>query len=161
MKIVVTGHRPLKNGIDYDLVSPMVQKIEKRIIEIFGELNPESGICGMALGIDTLFAKICLQHNIPLVAAIPCKNQSSRWPRKSVDLYNMILAHPLTTVHYVSEKDYFPECMQIRNIWMIDQMVEEDRLLAVWNGSSGGTRNCVEYARDTDKEIIIINPKTL
>lgn len=33
-----------------------------------------------------------------------------------------------------------------------------DIVIAVWNGSKGGTGNCVNYAKMQKKEIIVINP---
>jgi uncharacterized phage-like protein YoqJ len=34
--------------------------------------------------------------------------------------------------------------MQRRNEWMVDRA---DKLVALWDGSWGGTFNCIEYAR--------------
>ena len=48
--------------------------------------------------------------------------------------------------------------MQKRNEYMVDKC---DILLAVWDGSAGGTNNCVKYARKLDKEIIIIDPRKI
>ena len=45
--------------------------------------------------------------------------------------------------------------MQTRNEWMVNHC---DKLIAVWNGSDGGTGNCVNYAKSINKEIIYINP---
>lgn len=39
---------------------------------------------------------------------------------------------------------YSPEKMQRRNAWMVDHC---DFLLACWDGSPGGTGNCMAYAR--------------
>lgn len=98
MKIAITGHRPNKLGNDYDLTSPLIQRIKYRIITTLGNLvamdasNPTPTlITGMALGIDTLFAKIAIELNIPFIAAIPCKNQPAKWPKKSQDTWNEIM----------------------------------------------------------------------
>ncbi len=48
--------------------------------------------------------------------------------------------------------------MDKRNKWMVDNC---DLLIAVWNGTSGGTANCVNYAKSINKQIIIINPNSL
>ena len=34
-----------------------------------------------------------------------------------------------------------------------------DIIIAVWDGTKGGTYNCVQYAKKKNKEIIQINPK--
>jgi len=48
--------------------------------------------------------------------------------------------------------------MQKRNEWMVDH---SDYVIAVWDGSKGGTGNCVKYAIKQEKEILQLNPKTL
>lgn len=157
MKIAITGHRPDKLGYDYNLTSPLIKKIERRIIAVFKEYTPETVITGMALGIDTLAALICINMGIPFIAAIPCKNQWSKWPESSRVLYEKILSNALCTKHMVSEEYYTHYCMEVRNRWMVNQLWHpDDRLLAIWDGSSGGTANCVKYAEKHDKKDIII-----
>ena len=46
--------------------------------------------------------------------------------------------------------------MQKRNIWMVDNA---DVLVAIWDGSSGGPKNTVEYTRKVKKPILHIDPK--
>lgn len=41
--------------------------------------------------------------------------------------------------------------MQLRNKWMVDK---SDIVIAVWDGSEGGTNNCVQYATENKKRII-------
>jgi uncharacterized phage-like protein YoqJ len=48
--------------------------------------------------------------------------------------------------------------MQDRNIWMVDHC---DALIAVWDGTSGGTANCVRYAQKVGKPIVFIDPYDL
>lgn len=167
MKITITGHRPNKLGNDYDLTSPLIQKIKARIEEILGDYDimymhdPTTEftlITGMALGIDTLFAKIAIEYEIPFTAAIPCTNQDSQWPTKSRNTYHQILSNSLCTQHLVTRSSYTNECMQLRNEWMVDNC---DLLIAVFDNTPGGTANCVNYAKSKNKEIIYINPKEL
>ena len=168
MKIAITGHRPNKLGNDYDLVSPLILSIKKYIVnyikggvlhnELMGVTLTPTLITGMALGIDTLFAEIAIENNMPFIAAIPCKNQWSMWPNKSVERYNRILSNPLCTIVNVSDKPYDSVCMQNRNVYMVNNC---DILIAVWDGTSGGTANCVKYAKSINKDIIYINPKQL
>lgn len=157
MNIAITGHRPNKLGNDYNLTSDLIHKIKKRIINILYGINTQDTvlITGMALGIDTLFAKIAIENNIPFIAAIPCKNHWAKWPQKSVDLYQQILQHKLCTINNISTQPYNQYCMQKRNEWMVNNC---DLLIAVWDKSSGGTANCVKYAQSQNKEIIFINP---
>jgi uncharacterized phage-like protein YoqJ len=48
--------------------------------------------------------------------------------------------------------------MQKRNEYMVDN---SDIVIAVWDGSKGGTYNCVKYAEKLGKKIIVINPKEI
>ena len=55
------------------------------------------------------------------------------------------------TVH----EKYSPYLMMVRNKYMVDI---SDRGIAVWDGSKGGTANCVRYAQKIGKPLDIINP---
>ena len=157
MKIAITGHRPGKLGNDYDLTSPWINRIYRQLTKIVKKYRPDTIITGMALGIDTLWAKVGIDNSCDIIAAIPFEGQESVWPKKSQDRYHYILNHELVTSFMVSEGRYSPDKMQIRNEWMVDNA---DKLMAVWDGSSGGTKNCIEYAQKTigDTNIIRINP---
>lgn len=169
MKIAITGHRPNKLGNDYDLKSPLLKAIRAKIITTVIEEYVHSAdaeykngkiitfITGMALGIDTLFAKIAIEENIPFIAAIPCTGQEKMWPQKTKDLYKYLINHPLCTKYYVFQQPYNYSCMQKRNEWIVNNC---DLLIAVWDGSSGGTANCVKYAAGKVK-IVRINPKDI
>lgn len=155
MIIAMTGHRPSKLNNDYDLTSPLINKIALQLQKAIEFYKPTQMISGMALGIDTLWAELAILEQIPLLAALPCKNHSSKWPQKSVNRYNDILNNLLTEIVYVSDKEYDNTCMQKRNEYMVDQA---DLLIGVWDGSSGGTGNCIKYAKSKNKQILIINP---
>lgn len=158
--IAITGHRPSKIG-DYDYKNPIWNAIDTMIVFNMRRFQCEKGITGMALGVDTRFALICIMRKIPFIAAIPCLNQEMKWPLKAMHQYREILSNPLCTVHYVSDKPYNAHCMNDRNIWMVDQLGSQDYLLGVWDGSAGGTKNCIDYAITKGIEPIIINPKSL
>jgi uncharacterized phage-like protein YoqJ len=38
-----------------------------------------------------------------------------------------------------------PWVYEVRNRWMVDN---SDKVLAWWDGTSGGTKNCIDYADD-------------
>lgn len=162
MKIAITGHRSNKLGGDYDLKSGLMMSIRAKIIEtIMNPLpNPDelTLISGMALGIDTLFAKIAIGLNIPLIAAIPCNEQDRTWPQRSREIYHNLLDYNKIQIYHVTGREYSHACMQKRNEWVVDNC---DKLIAVWDGTPGGTANCVKYAQSVGKEIIFINPNDL
>ena len=55
----------------------------------------------------------------------------------------------------ISEGIYHIAKMQKRNEYMVDKA---DIVIAVWDGSSGGTGNCVKYAQKVGKSIVKLNP---
>lgn len=156
MRIAVTGHRPNKLNNEYNLNGPMSLWIKKKLYEVIEAEKPTQIISGMALGVDTIWALSAIEHKIPLLAAIPFEGQEKIWPQESKDLFNYILNHPETTKYIVSEGVYAPYKMQIRNKWMVDNC---DVLVGVFDGTAGGTKNCVTYANSVNKKTIIIDPK--
>lgn len=161
MKIAVTGHRPRSLGWGYDYNHPKYYELGRKLRDVLKENKATHAISGMALGVDTVFAMVVLKLrntgilDVKLECAIPCSNQSSRWLENSVKLYNKILGEA-DKVTFVSKTVYTPQCMQRRNEYMVNNC---DLLIAVWNGSPGGTKNCVDYAKKLNKKIIYINPK--
>jgi len=182
MKIAISGHRPNKLNNDYDLTSPLVKAIRERIIHKISLYlsNPITKgnvtlITGMALGIDTLFAQIAIELDIPFIAIIPFKGQENVWRKESKLVYYNILrkADKIWIVdesRYAEAKEWnsyiqIPlskiaavNLMDLRNRCVVDNC---DILIAVWDGTSGGTANCIKYARSIGKEPTIINPKEL
>jgi len=158
MKIAVTGHRPHKLGNDYAGTSELIYNIKYEIEQIFDTYIPTHLITGMALGIDTVFALLAIQHEIPFTAAIPFIGQEKMWPAQSQENYRKIISHPLCEKVIISEGGYTAYKMQVRNEWMVNRC---DILIAVWDGTEGGTANCVKYAMTRPCSIIRINPAVL
>lgn len=158
MIIAVTGHRPNKL-YGYNLNNEKNLELKEKLKKILIDNKCTEAITGMALGVDTIFALAVLElkdegYNIKLHCAIPCRNHSSKWIKESVDLYNDILSKA-DVVKLVTDETYKPYLMQVRNEYMVDLA---DKIIAVWDGSSGGTANCVKYAQKKNKEIIRIIP---
>lgn len=162
MVIAVTGHRPDKLwGYELNLKNPNYMNLYIKMYDFLIENKPTKCISGMALGVDTLFACVVLKYKkkypVLLECAIPCLNHSCKWNEKDKIFYNKILSLA-DIITYVSEKEYKPELMQKRNEYMVNNC---DILLAIWNGSSGGTANCIKYAKLKNKNIKIINPNNI
>lgn len=155
--VAVTGHRPNKLNNEYDGVGPLSDAIRKEFKKIIEEVRPIVAISGMALGVDLLWAETCLDYGLPMAAAIPFKGQESIWPEKSKQRYYDILAK-VTRIYYICEPGYAAWKMQKRNEFMVDRA---NMLIAVWDGTKGGTANCVQYAQLKGIEIIRINPKNI
>jgi uncharacterized phage-like protein YoqJ len=146
MIIAGTGHRPPKlGGYDEKTFQRLVQFAE---IQLEG-LSPSTVVSGMALGWDQALAHACITIGIPFVAAVPCPGHSDPWPDYSKKRYDYILGHAKSIIT-VSDR-YSSVVMQRRNIVMVDMA---DEILALWNGTGGGTANCIAYARQQKKPII-------
>lgn len=148
--LAFTGHRP-------DKVAAYERAIRLHMLTSMMLMEPASVISGMALGVDTWAAECALALAIPLVAAVPFKGQDQLWPAALRRHYDTILERAVG-VRVVCEGDYHPSKMQARNEWMVDRC---GLLLAYWNGSSGGTANCVHYARRVKRDRIEVDPTAL
>ncbi len=148
-----TGHRPQKLG-GFQLPNPTYIRICHRIEDTLRDLRPDKVISGMALGIDQWAAFVAHRLGIPFIAAVPFVNQEAKWPAPSQKLY-LGLLKMASEVVIVSEGEYSPAKMQIRNEWMCNHC---DKLIAVWDGTPGGTGNCIKYAQSINREIIFIDP---
>jgi uncharacterized phage-like protein YoqJ len=76
--------------------------------------------------------------------------QECQWPKQSQIQYNQILLKA-SNVIVVSDGGYDNWKMQVRNEYLVDHC---DVLVALWDGSSGGTGNCISYAYKKNKKII-------
>lgn len=154
MIVAFTGHRPDKLG-GYKLPNETYIKVCRQIDSALKELKPEKVITGMALGVDQWAAMIAHKLNIPYLAAIPFEGQEKAWPEASQKAFRLLRKLAAEEV-IVSSGGYSVDKMQVRNIWMVDHC---DVLIAIWDGTKGGTGNCVEYAKSVNKEIYYIDPR--
>lgn len=137
-----TGHRPEKltrseAEIKKDLEAAILQAIDDGFVTF---------ITGMARGVDIWAGEIVLQlrrnnPNLHLIAASPYQGFESRWSADWQKRYNAVLEQA-DLVRFIC-KGYSKACFQIRNEWMVDRSA---RVIAVYNGEPGGTRNTIEYA---------------
>lgn len=100
----------------------------------------------MARGCDFYFAEavIALRRTYPditLEAAIPCETQTSGWPEEDRVRWEWILAQ--CDYETMVQTQYTRGCMLRRNRYMVDHSA---LVIAVYDGTSGGTRRTLEYA---------------
>lgn len=155
IKVAFTGHRPDKLG-GYD-GSPLQDRIRIVLKSLLAPLQPDVVISGMALGVDTIAADVAIELGIPLIAAVPFEGQEGMWPVHSQQKYKNLLAKASEIV-YCSEPGYAKWKMYHRNKWMVDHCTV---LIAVWDGSEGGTKNCVDYAKKIGRSLLTIDPRTV
>jgi uncharacterized phage-like protein YoqJ len=139
-----TGHRPNKivvgklNGYD-KAVQALLEQVAARCLR---KLKPDLVVSGMALGWDMALAAAALANGIEFDAYVPFGGQESKWPKQSQMRYRTYLTYARQIV-VCSEGGYSAKAMQVRNERMVDVC---DVLVALWDGSSGGTANCLYYA---------------
>lgn len=145
--IAGTGHRPDKLGGYSEEAEAHVYGVTCRFLMTY---QPDEVVSGMALGWDQQLARAATVLGIPLIAAVPFKGQESQWPASSQERYNQLLAYAKEVV-IVCPGSYDPHKMQVRNMWMMNRCTS---VLALWNGSPGGTANCIKYAKQIKRPII-------
>ena len=147
-----TGHRPEKlNMAETEVIAWLEAEIRKAIDDGFVTF-----ISGMARGVDIWAAEIVLRlrdegQPIHLICASPFEDFERSWSEDWKQRYTDVISQA-DIVKYIC-KGYSRACFQIRNEWMVDRSA---RVIAVFNGESGGTRNTLVYAKSHNIEIMSI-----
>lgn len=134
-----TGHRTLKHPI------PIIKAaIKEKLLQVEADVV----ITGMALGFDLLVAEVCIENNIPFVAAIPCRGQTRLWPKQEVEKYRKLIekAYKYTIV---TPGEFQAWKLFERNKWIVNR---SNIIIAYWDGvPQGGTHHCYKYAQEKNK----------
>lgn len=151
MKLAVTGHRPPKlfTKAEGPYTDQSRKKLERFATMALRHYMPDCVLTGMALGWDQAVAQACVDLQIPFVAACPCRDQQRLWWPASQAHYIALLEFADEVV-YVKDGPYDAACLQLRNEWLVDRC---DEVLALYDGSGGGTANCVAYAQQQGKSV--------
>jgi uncharacterized phage-like protein YoqJ len=149
--LAFTGHRP-------DKVAQYEGVVRLHILCTLLTMKPREVISGMALGVDTWVADAALGLGIPLVAAVPFAKQDAKWSSADRKRYRALLWKAAIVCVVSEASSYHPSQMQARNEWMVDRC---GLLVAYWNGSTGGTSNCVAYARRKGRAHVLVDPTIL
>ena len=148
-RVCFTGHRPEK------LTQPesvIVKALETAIKEAIAD-GKNVFISGMARGVDIWAAEIVLQirsegEDIKLICASPYRGFERSWSIDWQRRYNNVI-EAADLVRFICP-NYSKSCFQIRNEWMVDH---SSRVIAVFNGQLGGTKNTIDYAKNKAVEI--------
>jgi uncharacterized phage-like protein YoqJ len=152
MTTAVTGHRPDKLG---GYSRELDNALSAFAMGVLTQRRPSSVLSGMALGWDQSVAIAAVRLGIPFGAIIPFEGQENRWPKAAQETYRR-LVNAASFVHVVCERWQVEDggaswALQERNRWMIDNTLD---VIALWNGDrSGGTYNCIQYAKEGRREI--------
>lgn len=171
MIICITGHRPngLPKEYGYNLNNEAWTKLKKyievTIEECYKYATPNEEltlVTGMALGVDTAFWEIAdklrkSNRNIKIEAAVPFIGQQKKWTHESQKQYKQMLSES-DKVTIVSEGGFTTWKMMARNRYMVNK---SDIVIAIICKETGGTAQCVKYAKEHNKVVIEINPQNI
>ena len=154
-----TGHRPEKLPWGTDERDPRCAALKEELachLEGIYLAGCRHFLCGMARGCDLYFAEAVLAlrqkyGDVTLEAAIPCDTQADGWRADERRRYEHLLAES-DEVRFVAHR-YTPGCMQRRNRYMVDA---SSVLLAVFNGTPGGTMQTILYAQRSALKVITV-----
>lgn len=146
-----TGHRPEKANRP---IAEIKEALRNAICQ-----SAEDGftvfITGMARGVDLWAAEIVLdlrkEKKLNLICAIPFEGFEVHWSEDWQRMYRYVLEQ--ADFVYVVGKTYSRDIFCRRNMWMVNHA---NRVIAVYDGTSGGTRNTITYAQRSNVEVIII-----
>ena len=186
--LAFTGSRPDKlGGYDENNATAIKVKAKLRVLILQAIARGfERFWTGMAQGIDTWAAEIIIDlidegADIQLLASVPFLTQPRAWEKNqpAIERWMRILSRAseiyvvcpeLETMDYdtiIAKLVDEPQTrlaswqvsawMQTRNEHMVNN---SDTVLAIWDGTSGGTANCVRYAKKRGNPIVIYNPAT-
>lgn len=158
-KIAATGHRPPKvcGWEEYETIG--LERLVALARNSLIRLDAEEVTSGMALGWDIAVSLATINLGIPLIAAIPFKGQEKTWNKKSQHLYHDTLTQSQEVIYVCTEemppsgwsKQKINQMMKARDRWMVDWSTT---VLALYNGTSGGTSSTVDYAELQRKPIV-------
>ncbi len=145
-----TGHRPEKlNRPENEVIEGLKKEIHTAIADGF-----QTFISGMARGVDLWAADIVLTLRdegaaIRLICASPYRGFENRWSREWQKRYRRVMERA-DLVRFICP-EYSRDCFQRRNKWMVDHSA---RVIAIYNGKAGGTRNTIEYAKAHGVQVV-------
>ena len=156
-----TGHRPEKLPWGLDEHDPRCLALKVGLARELDGLYRRGFrhfISGMAMGCDLYFAEAVLDlrercPDVTAEGAVPCPTQAQKWPEALRRRWRAILdACDLETV---VQQNYDRFCMFRRDRYMVDRSAA---VLAVFDGTPGGTRYTLNYAMDKKREILLLDP---
>ena len=152
MIVAGTGHRPDKLGGYSPHTTLRVLQLATTYLQ---EAKPSVVISGMAQGWDMALAQAAINLGMPFWAYIPFEGQEQVWPA-ATRLYYKALLEKAERIVVCCPGGSKPASMQIRNQRMVDDCTS---VVALWDGSNGGTSNCVAYAMFVGKPLINLWPQ--
>ena len=147
-----TGHRPEKLNESHEVIRT---NLRKEILKALS-LGYDTFLTGMAAGTDTWAADIVIElkrkrPDIRLICAIPFKGVEKNRTCELQAKFSEILAASDGAV-YMSHK-YKRWVFLARDEWMVEH---SSYVIAVYNGSPGGTEFTVDLAKRTGRQVAFV-----
>lgn len=171
LHISLTGHRPTKLGGygNHPGYVALQQDLEKYIENALAKYQRVVGHSGLALGADTIWSKAILAmcdrypERVEFHAEVPNRLQPNRWVSQSDKDYWFYQVEIADDVTFYNDIDFggsltsgeMARDMELRNRGMLDKA---DVLLAIHDGSTGGTGNAVRYANTINLNTVTVHP---
>lgn len=147
-----TGHRPEHLELPEEQV---IQWLEEQIERVANEGYTDF-ITGMQRGVDLFAAEAVLKlidkdRQIRLIAACAFRGMEEDWETDWKERYYYVLSRS-ELVYYISEHPDKRPFLD-RSHWMVDRA---SRLIAVYTGAPGDTKETIEYAQKKNLDIVMI-----
>ena len=156
-----TGHRPEKLPWGLDERDPRCAALKRSLLREIEGLYRQGFrhfISGMAMGCDLYFAEAALTlrekyPDISVEGAVPCPTQADRWRPQDRRRWRDILDR--CDLETVVQQNYDRYCMLRRDRYMVDRSAA---VLAVFDGTPGGTQYTLNYAMDQKLTVLLLDP---
>ncbi len=151
--VMVTGHRSIYQGSE----TWVKENFVKVALQLKKHHGLEEMISGMALGVDTLWARIALKLKVPLASYVPFEVQANTWPAADRELWLKLRA--AAQREEVIGDHYHVKFFHERNYAMLR---DADLVVAVLdsNADKGGTFAAVKRARELERPLIWLDAVT-
>ncbi len=157
--VAFTGHRP-EAFKPYNEDNAEIINIKQRLFNQI-EKAISQGYCyfvgGGARGTDIWMGEAVLELKksypyIKLVTVIPHEEQSAPWSKRWQERYDKLMEE--SDMVTVISPEFSYASYHKRNRFLVDHA---SLLIAVYNGTKGGTKSTLDYATKKEKQIIVID----
>ena len=154
MRVGISGHQRLRDGGGWEWVR---QQMRDRLASL---PPPLVGVSSLAVGADTLFARLVLELGGSLEVVVPFGDYENRFESEGDRLeYRRLIgaAARVEVLHRsgTDEEAYYAAGKRVADL--------SELLVLVWDGRPaaglGGTADIAEYARQTGKPFVHMNPE--
>jgi uncharacterized phage-like protein YoqJ len=171
--VAFTGHRPTRlGGYGPGEDSPVARNVRTVLDHVVRRIiaaHPEgvTFLSGMAQGVDTWAAEIVIAQRtagaqgVRLIAVVPFVGQERVWPRAAQERYRAILGQADEVAVLQRPGPEAPTSAQV-TAWLHERnrcmVARADLVVAIFDGSPGGTAEAVSYARRRGVPVVRIDP---